>query len=88
MRNSSDTGFLTDEMVIKIAKELGINLPDKPTKDNRIKTSLKKIGELEKGGSLTKMGTGFVRIAHDVWKMEKEGDDIFLLRVKPEEEKE
>ena len=82
MCNPIEGEVFSDEQIERIAKELGIAIPQPEVKDPRIKIGVKELEKMEK------LGTGFVRHAHNIWKLEKSGDELFLRRMKGEDEAE
>lgn len=76
--NPSNSHVFSDEQLIAMAKELGIDIPKEPMPDNRIKISV------EQFRALPKLGAGFVKKGHAIWQVEKEGDEYFLKRMQEE----
>lgn len=84
MKSSGECGF-SDEQIRKMANDIGLEIQEPVDNSPRIKVGMRQIDEMEKKGQLQKLGTGFVRFAHRVWELKKEGDDYYLER--KEEEK-
>lgn len=76
--NPSNSHVFSDEQLLAMAKELGIEIPKTPVPDNRVKISVEQFRSMEK------LGTGFVKRGHNVWKVEKEGEEYFLKRMEEE----
>lgn len=74
--------FNDDERILRLAKEMGVKVikPIEP-KTDRIEVDSKKIGSSE----FRKLGGGFIKHAHKVWKLTKESDKYFLERMEDEE---
>lgn len=81
MRHAQDTG-LSDEVLIKMAKELGIDVPTVEVHDGRIKVSNEQIKQLRTAGNM--LGGGFVKSGSRVWQLKKEGEDLYLERMENE----
>ena len=85
MKNDGTSVCFTDDMVRRMAKALGIEIPETPTKDTRVKIGVKELKALEKEGKIQLLGSGMAKFAHRIWELTKEGDNYFLERKEDEE---
>lgn len=78
MRNSNDSKIFGDDLIQKMAEQLGIEVKQIESKD-RIKISSRDIGT-----KVETLGAGMARFAHRVWNLKKEGDNYYLERLEGE----
>ena len=81
MRNPMDSDLFDDSTILKLAETVGIKIV-KPVEErtDRIKISSSQIGK-----DVQPLGGGFVKHAHNVWKLSKEGEEYFLERLQDED---
>jgi hypothetical protein len=75
MKNPIESKVLTDDVILRMAKELGIEVREKK---EVIKVSSKDLENMERSGN-------FVKFSHKVWKLQKDGDNFYLERLEDEE---
>ena len=96
MRSPIMSSFVLDDAtLVKMAKAMGLEIPKEPVKDERVKISSAQFEQLRKEGNL--LGAGFVKAAvssdgqmrrfgHRIWKLEKEGEQLYLKRMEGEKD--
>lgn len=82
MRNSFESNLFDDATVLKIAEQLGVPIRVKNNeKEGKRKVKISS-NELRRA---KKLKGGFVKYAHRVWSLTKEGEQYFLNRLEDEE---
>ena len=81
MRNPLDSDLFNDDIILKVAEKMGIKVV-KPAEEC---SSRVKISSSQLGTDVQMLGGGFVKHAHKVWELKKEGEDYFLERLEEED---
>lgn len=81
MRNPLDSNLFDDSTILKIAEKVGIKVM-KPVEE---RTDRIKISSSQIGNDVQSLGGGFVKHAHKVWELKKEGEEYFLERLEDED---
>lgn len=86
MQAQIESGLFSDDFLRRFAEKHGIELEENCSKgQQRILITAEQIIDGVRDGVMEKLGGGFCRVGHRIWQLEKEGDNLYLVRKEDEQ---